>query len=666
MHDEQIYDTDAKTTRTRKNIYNKLKNYMAKTYNAENITNELLKLQGLDAKHFDYISQVENFMLGQMNDTSINPNANKDENNIGRVESEAESSFRKLIGYDMLYRVCKALYGQEEAERLMNRLYSYDLYICDSTVLLNTYCYAIDSTNFIIEGRNTGSLKCSPAKHLDAYVSMLVGTMQSMSINALAGAIATGKLFVDSAYILLKDGFTVEDIMCNKDKRKYIENIYQCLIYSLNDKTRICESPFSNISVFDSVKNRKFLNDMQYLFEDTDKDIEYQLQMVLLLQDIFMDIFDKGDPLQPTSIAGIGMQFEFPVVTVNISKDKENHVLDFDFVHKFCQRQVNRYNIMVSEGSHASSCCRLKSDMDTVRLASMVNSFGGSGESSVGSHRVVTMNTVRQALLSNSYKEFISNMDVLIEDTAKILKAHKILLSNEEKAGLQPYISHGIISMDRLFSTFGLIGTYETLNILSNKMGIKNFMENNFETGFDIEFFSYINNKVLEMSKKYEIMGNIESVPGESLAVKLAKADSLLFGKSIQPEYIYSNQYIPLNLDVDVFTRLKADGRINSLVTGGGIVHITTGEQVYPAQAEKLIMYAAECGCEFFAFNTIYSMCTCGKATIGKVFKCSHCGNPINDYKTRVVGFLTSVSNWLPERRKEFKERTICDLKKVC
>ena len=217
------YETDATTERTRKNIFSKLSKYMQDTYGKKGITNSLLKLQGISSKDFDYVSSVENFMLGNLTSNSINPNANKCETNMMRVMSEAEAPFRKLLGYDLLYRTCKRLYGKEKAEYLMNRVFSYDIYICDSTAIPQVYCWAINGTDLVIDGRNTGSLHCSAPQHLFSYISMLCGTMHTLSQNALAGACACGTVFYDSAYLLMKDGYTLDDIKNDSKLRKYIK-----------------------------------------------------------------------------------------------------------------------------------------------------------------------------------------------------------------------------------------------------------------------------------------------------------------------------------------------------------------------------------------------------------------------------------------------------------
>ena len=360
--DQESFEPDAKTDKTRKKIHQKLKKYMQDTFGKGQAVNEMLKLQGLASKNFDYVSQVENFMLGKMNDTSVDPNANKAENNMIRVQAEAGVSYHKLIGHDLLYRVMKDIYGQDEAERLSNKMYSYDLYICDSSGIPQTYCYAINGSNLVTEGRNSKPLRCAPAKHLHSYISMLCGTIHAMSQNALMGACACGTVFFDSCNVLLKDGYTLEQVKNSKSVRKMISNFYQNMIYDFNDPTRSgSQTPFTNISIFDDFKIKKMLSEMMWYYDEFKVDMEYIAEYVKTLQELFCDIFDKGDPLSPTD-NGYGMQFEFPVVSVNISKDKEGNLLDRDFVWKMCQRPINRYNLMVSDGNKIASCCIKKGE----------------------------------------------------------------------------------------------------------------------------------------------------------------------------------------------------------------------------------------------------------------------------------------------------------------
>lgn len=72
-------------------------------------------------------------------------------------------------------------------------------------------------------------------------------------------------------------------------------------------------------------------------------------------------------------------------------------------------------------------------------------------------------------------------------------------------------------------------------------------------------------------------------------------------------------------------------------------------------QAWKMLNYIASQGVIYFAFNTKISVCKNNHSFFGDV--CPVCGNPVKTTFTRVVGFYTDTSVWIPERQEEFKER---------
>jgi ribonucleoside-triphosphate reductase len=283
-------------------------------------------------------------------------------------------------------------------------------------------------------------------------------------------------------------------------------------------------------------------------------------------------------------------------------------------------------------------------------FAAQSNSFGGGGSVSLGSHRVCTINFNRVALEAATKEEFYDILDHRIEDAAKILKAHKELIKKLEHIGLQPFITNGWININRLFSTFGIMGIYEATKLYKEKFG----------NGTDIEglFLTFMNDKVKEYSQKYGIIGNIEQIPGESFSSRLCNADKLIFGEKKVPYMLYANQFVPLWEESTVWDKMDIDGKYNKLITGGGIVHIQIGEKVTAKQAEKLIKYAVTSGCEHFALNAVYSECENNHNTIGKKDVCPECGAKIIEYRTRVVGFFVPVSSWDKVRREwEFPKR---------
>lgn len=290
--------------------------------------------------------------------------------------------------------------------------------------------------------------------------------------------------------------------------------------------------------------------------------------------------------------------------------------------------------------------CRLINDTNMLELAAQSNSFGAGAVGSLGSHRVATINFNRIALEAESIEDFWKIYNQRIVDAKDILKAHKMLIHMLANKGLQMFISNGWINMKRMFSTFGILGIYECEKTLKEKFSIID--------GYDItrDILTHLNDKVIEFTQFEEgFVFNIEQIPGESYAVRLCNIDKILFGDEKVPYKIYANQWVPLWADSTIWEKLETDGKYNSLLTGGGIVHATIGETVTKTQAKEIINYAVKYGCEHFALNAIYSKCENGHMTMGDIEICPVCNANIVDKYTRVVGFLTPISSWNKTRR---------------
>lgn len=659
----------ASTIRTLNNIKKTLNNSLKRKYGIvdKEVTDALLKMNGLHIENFDFVKNIEDVISSRLNDVSLDDNSNKNEKTISGIAQEIKTAVDKAVGYDYLYRVCKELYGRQEAKKLMGSIYDYSLGLNDSSKILYPYCYAIDASKLVIDGRNFGVLPSGPAKRVSSYMSGLCETIHQLS-NHVAGAIAIGSFFLDLTHILVyKEKISFEQLKTDKALRKNLENEFQQFVHSVNHLSRnAVESPFTNISVFDRSKLNALIDkdnmgwyfsfdrNMSNIFNDDninkenykDQIIEY----IMEIQKIFLDFFDKGDPLNG------GRQYRFPVVTLNISKQKndkgEFEIADRKFLRDMTKYEIYRYNIFSSEGTKIASCCRLVNNEELMEVASLSNSFGGTALS-LGSHRVVTTNFMRVAITADSMEDFYNKLSTKVEESAEILVAHKKLIRQFEKKGLQQFITNGWLDLDRMFSTFGVLGIVECVEELERKFG---------KVSEDLmgDILKYFNDQVNIFSKKYCIAGNIEQVPAESFAVRLSKADRLIFGEDKVPYKLYANQFVPLWRDATIYERMEIDGLYNSMLSGGGIVHFTIAEKVTSKQAEKLIEYAIKSGCEHFALNAIYSECSKGHNTFGKSTICPVCGEEIVEYYTRVVGFFVPVSSWNKERREwEFPNRVI-------
>lgn len=658
-------DNNITTNRTLNNIRKTLKTTLKNKYNVEDEEKieKILEIHGLTKNRFDFIKNIENTIVDQLNDISIDANSNKNEKTVEAIMQEAISPVKKAIGYDFLYRQMKEMYGKPEAKRLSGELYDFSLGLSDSTNILRPYCWALDASKLVTLGREFGQLQSKPCKRVSSYISALSETIHQLSSH-LAGAIAPATIFLDISHLsLYNEKIDLRELKTNKDFRKRLENELQQFVHSVNHLSRNgSESPFTNVSIFDRVKLLTLIKDMSWYFpfdeipiihpefEDDNARNEfyynYIIDYIMEIQNIFLDFFDKGDPSKN------GMPYRFPVCTLNISKKKwgdKEIIEDVDFFKSVCKRDIYRYNIFTSEGTKVASCCRLVNNNELMDMASQINSLGGGGSISMGSHRVVTVNFNRIALECTTIENYYSILDSRLDDASKVLKAHKDLVKNLTKKGLQMFISNGWINMNRMFSTIGLLGLYEATILLKEKFG---------EGDYQKDILIYMDLKIKELALKYGIVMNSEQIPAESYAIRLCETDKLIYGSDKVPYKLYANQFIPLWQDATVWEKMDADGRLNKLMSGGSIVHIQVAEKVTSKQAEKLIKYAINSGCEHFSLNSVWSQCENNHASFGKSETCPECGGKIVDYLTRIVGFFTPVSSWTKVRREwEFENR---------
>lgn len=386
---------DATTTRTRKNIKECLVNTLKRKYKMSNgelakTVEGLLELHGMADKNFDPLARKADFLASKLNDISIDDNANKSEKTMKALYTELSLAFSKLDGYDSIYKVLVELYGKQKAKQLTGDLYDYSLAMNDSTNITIPYCYCMDASKLVTVGKSFGKVHSSPARSISTYVSVLTDLVREFSFN-IAGACAIGTFFLDIANLLIYvERVTLKELKENKEVQKYVKNCFQKVIYSVNHYSRnASESPFTNISCFDYTKLKTLINKDNYkwyypqklkvlldngLVEEASNSSDqkytcseeawdnFVIDYIMTLQEMFLDIFDKGDPLRD------GTQFPFPVTTLNLSvavDDKGKRALVEENVfgkgnrlEKFIvHKDPIKYNIYASEGTKMASCC---------------------------------------------------------------------------------------------------------------------------------------------------------------------------------------------------------------------------------------------------------------------------------------------------------------------
>lgn len=373
-------------------------------------------------------------------------------------------------------------------------------------------------------------------------------------------------------------------------------------------------SPFTNLSVYDDNFLDKLCAD--YIFPDgstPDKEI------VKKLQNIYLDIMNEE--LQRTPLT-------FPVTTACFSIDGDNNIQDEAFLHNIAQKnlQWGFINMYAGSSSTLSSCCRLRSEQQSEYF----NSFG-SGSSKIGSLGVCTINFPRLAIQYPLEEDFMEKLEEMVGVCAKVNNAKRRIVQKRINNGNEPLYKYEFMELSKQYSTCGVNGFYEAIELLGYDILTEEGQ------ALALRILDKINDTNKIYQNKYKMPHNVEQVPGENLSIKLAEKDKLM---GYQNEYnLYSNQFIPLIANADLFDRIKLQGLFDSHFSGGSICHLNVETQITDVKdMEDLIRVAAKKGVVYFAINYVLSQCTNGHMSVTNGDKCLVCGEPITNKYTRVVG----------------------------
>ena len=613
----------------------------------EKYPEELFKIQGVHNDNFDISKFSKNFFKksASVASVSVDANANVKEKSIAQYVQEYPKGLQRMNSFYQLYKWVKKVWGVKYARTAVEKVLNGELFINDFSNFSTSYCYAFDLRMLLMEGMSffNGGMKIHAPKRSDSFVALLIQSTAFIS-NQIMGACSYPDCFVAWDWFLRNEHGQdyMKRVREGKDEvaKKKILDQFQNLIYSFNFPFRSCQSAFTNLSVMDKGYMKSLFGDY-WLPDGTLADLDSSQDLSKLFFEYFNEINGKE-----------GM-FTFPVMTLSLSLDSNGDYIDPDFkkwISKYnCQKSFS--NVFIGEPDIYSSCCRLSNNIKKAGGLGFQNSFGVGGLS-LGSHRVAGLNLARISLLEENNKNLLEED---IEMLHKILYAHRKLLKEKISKGVMPLYTSEWISINRQYSTIGITACNQ---YVANK-------------GLDIktqEGIECIHRVLKTIETKIEewqaaeaeefCIYNLEAIPAESVAVRLAQSDRVL-GYNDKYE-IYSNQYIDLMEDCPVYERFKVQGQLDQLTSGGNILHCNVdGEKpLTPEQYEKIIDLAKNCKVKYFGINYAYSECAKQHYTIGKNKKCPICGEPIVETWCRVVGFITPKSAFNPVRRDyEFDRR---------
>ena len=575
-------------------------------------------------------------------DVSVDANANVADTSVISHKIEMAKPFQLINSYYRMYKEIKKSRGVEYAEKILESQISGRIYINDFHAASSgmAYCFnysTFDTALMGIPGKFDGRGGSKPPKNLMSFLGQ-IELFSLIAGNSTLGATGLADLLIVMSIYAKKILATGEDAHFKLEGEdncwQYIESLLTGFIYRLNQPYRGSQSLFSNVSVFD----KYFLEGLlpSYSLEIEGEVYSAEMEIVQKMQDIYIDIMNRELARKPIT---------FPVTTACFSIDEDKNILDKEFLTYISEKNLKFgfINMYSGKSSTLSSCCRLRSEQDNEYF----NSFG-SGSTKIGSLSVSTGNLPQLAFKLKDEPDakelFLKKVKELVIDCQEANNAKRNLIKKAIKAGAQPLYSLGYMDIKRQYSTFGVVGLYEALQILGMDIKTEEGKE------YALRMLDIINETNKELQARFKAPHNCEQIPAENVAVKLAKKDCILGYNQIYP--LYSNQFIPLIERTNMLDRIELQGTFDNKFSGGAICHLNMDQEIKDAEVmANLIETCAKRGVVYFAINYVLQECEEGHMSVGNIETCPICGKPITGKYTRVVGFLTKVNNWNKTRR---------------
>lgn len=608
---------------------------------------EFAKLNGFSDEQLSFTDFIDNFIdAPTVADASVDGNANVGNKDMRTLMNEMPKSHRKLLAFNKIYYELNKKYGFKTANDWLRAEWSKALYMHDAdTSTYVHYCFAYDLKDLAEQGLYfLSNFNAEPPQHLSTFVDF-VKEFISFASNRSSGAVGLPNLIPYMYYFWKKD---CNNGYATKSDDYYARQQIQRFVYAVNQPyvRDGMQSAFTNVSVFDGAYLEALFGgatfpDGSFMLDELDGIKEFQKVFMQTVADIREH-----------------NMFTFPVLTIALLR--QNHQFaDEEFARWGVQHNMkwNDSNLFIDDSvTSLSNCCRLKSNIDDLGY---FNSVGGTALK-VGSVKVSTVNLARLALEHTGNElDYLVALRDLVELDCKALDVVRHIIRRNVEKGLLPNFSKGLVDFEHLYNTVGVIGIYETMKsfgyVRVDEFGNTFYTEQADAFGKRIFDVIHRTKDQFALDKDYKI--NLEQIPGETAAVKMQKADTLLFPDTVVNDLpLYGNQFIPLGIKTTLPERVRIAALFDSYCNGGSIAHINIEAPFTNfEQAWAMTNYIADTGLTYFAFNTKIQACAHNHAFYGT--KCPVCGGDVATEYTRIVGFYTPIRTWSKERKSEYKMR---------
>ncbi len=514
------------------------------------------------------------------------------------------------------------------------------------------YCAGWDLRQLLMEGFQgcPGKVASKPPKHLRSFLGIIVNATFTTS-GETAGAQAWSSFDTYCAPFVRHDGLTYEQV----------KQCIQEFLFNLNVPTRVgFQCPFSNITL--DIKVPRTLKDQPVViggeFLDTTYG-DYQAEMDMINK-AFCEVMTAGD--------ANGRVFTFPVPTINVTSEFE---WDSDVVNAIMDMTckygtpyfANYINSDLSPEDAVSMCCRLRLDVRELRKRG-----GGLFGSNplTGSIGVVTINLPRLGYLTKTKEEFFQELDKLCDIAKTSLEIKRKIVEQQSDRGLYPYACFYLKSVKQRtggywsnhFNTIGINGMNECL---LNFMGKDLTSEEGQK--FAIEVMHHMRAKLQDYQEETGNIYNLEATPAEGTATRFAKMDKKRFpdiitaGTDESPIYTNSAQ-LPVEFTDDIFKTVELQDEIQSLFTGGTVLHFYLGEKIEDRETAKGLIRKIFTSSKmpYISLTPTFSVCPTHGYIAGEHFECPEC-KAKTEVWSRVVGYLRCIDSFNDGKHAEYLRR---------
>ncbi len=592
-----------------------------------------------DATYINCNTTIEEYINKQ--DWRINANSNTGYSHAGLINNTAG----KVIANFWLDKV----YSPEEGRA--HRDGDYHIHDLDC---LSGYCAGWSLRNLLNEGFNgvRGRVESKAPSHFRSALGQManfLGILQS----EWAGAQAFSSFDTYLAPYVFKD----------KLKFNEIKEAVESFVYNLNVPARWGQSPFTNITIdftvpddlkdqiptrnnkhlLEGMEDEELLKKLQKrnpnikkLTDATYKDFEPEMQEIIKA---YYEVMTEGD--------AIGQPFTFPIPTVNITEDfdwdspaakalwENTAKIGSSYFQNFIGSQYitdengNRVRNpnAYEPGAVRSMCCRLQLDLRELKRRG--GGLFGSAEMT-GSIGVVTINMARLGYLFKGDKEaLLERLEYLMDLAKSTLEKKRKFVEEMYDRGLYPYTKRYLPGFNNHFSTIGVNGINEM---------IRNFTSDreNIATVWGVEFakevLEFMRNKLIKYQEITGNLYNLEATPAEGTTYRFAKEDKKRFPNIIQagfedaPYYTNSSQ-LPANYTDDPFEALSLQDDLQTLYTGGTVLHLYMSEKLSSPEAAKNLVKKAITNFRlpYISITPVFSVCPKHGYIAGEYEYCPYC-----------------------------------------